>query len=127
MNNFDFFELEPEQFGQLPDYPSRQFWAAFHRDLKGVSQNPRPSERSQQRQQAHKKPPSVAAHKTKTWWAILGVQPNDSKNTIKVAYRRLAKKYHPDSGNMPDGEANEKMRSLNLAYETAKKCFAKQS
>ena len=32
----------------------------------------------------------------KDYYAILGVQPTDDLKTIKTAYRRLARKYHPD-------------------------------
>ena len=31
----------------------------------------------------------------KDYYAILGVQPTDDLKTIKTAYRRLARKYHP--------------------------------
>lgn len=30
------------------------------------------------------------------WWEVLQVEPNASDDEIKTAYRRLAKKYHPD-------------------------------
>jgi curved DNA-binding protein len=32
----------------------------------------------------------------KDYYAILGVKPTDDLKTIKTAYRRLARKYHPD-------------------------------
>lgn len=34
--------------------------------------------------------------KTKDYYAILGVSPNESANGIKAAFRRLAKSHHPD-------------------------------
>ena len=47
---------------------------------------------------------------------ILGVSPNASDDEIKNAYRRLAKKYHPDAN--PGSEyAAEKMREINAAYD----------
>jgi len=47
---------------------------------------------------------------------ILGVSPGDSDDEIKSAYRKLAKKYHPDAN--PGSEyAAEKMREINAAYE----------
>lgn len=47
---------------------------------------------------------------------ILGVSPNASDDEIKTAYRRLAKKYHPDAN--PGSEyAAEKMREINAAYD----------
>lgn len=33
----------------------------------------------------------------KDYYAILGVQPTDDLKTIKTAYRRTARKYHPTS------------------------------
>lgn len=32
----------------------------------------------------------------KDYYAIMGVKPTDDLKTIKTAYRRLARKYHPD-------------------------------
>ncbi len=47
---------------------------------------------------------------------ILGVSPNASDEEIKNAYRKLAKKYHPDAN--PGSEyAAEKMREINAAYD----------
>lgn len=52
----------------------------------------------------------------KSPYEILGVSPNDSDEDIKSAYRRLAKKYHPDAN--PGSEyAAEKMREINAAYD----------
>ena len=49
-------------------------------------------------------------------YQILGVSPSDSDDKIAQAYRKLAKKYHPDlnPGNL---EAERKMREVNAAYE----------
>lgn len=44
----------------------------------------------------------------KDYYAILGVQPTDDLKTIKTAYRRLARKYHPDVSKEPDAEARFK-------------------
>lgn len=41
----------------------------------------------------------------KDYYAILGVQPTDDLKTIKTAYRRLARKYHPDVSKENDAEA----------------------
>ena len=52
-------------------------------------------------------------------YKILGVSPDASDEEIKRAYRRLAKKYHPDL-NPGDAEAAKKMQQVNAAYEQIK-------
>ena len=52
-------------------------------------------------------------------YAVLGVDRNASDEEIKQAYRRLAKKYHPDL-NPGDKMAAEKMQEVNAAYEQIK-------
>ena len=52
-------------------------------------------------------------------YKILGVSPDASDEDIKRAYRRLAKKYHPDL-NPGDTEAARKMQEVNAAYEHIK-------
>ena len=49
-------------------------------------------------------------------YSVLGVSPDASEEEIKRAYRRLAKKYHPDL-NPGDAEAARKMQEVNAAYE----------
>lgn len=49
-------------------------------------------------------------------YAVLGVSPDASEEEIKRAYRRLAKKYHPDL-NPGDAQAAKKMQEINAAYE----------
>jgi hypothetical protein len=48
-------------------------------------------------------------------YTTLGVKPGDDRETIKQAYRTLARRYHPDTN--PDEDANEQMRKLNEAYD----------
>ena len=52
-------------------------------------------------------------------YKVLGVSPNATDDEIKQAYRRLAKKYHPDR-NPGDAEAARKMQEVNAAYEQIK-------
>ena len=52
-------------------------------------------------------------------YKVLGLEPNASDEEIKKAYRRLAKKYHPDL-NPGDAEAARKMKEVNAAYEQIK-------
>lgn len=48
-------------------------------------------------------------------YMLLGVVPGDDRETIKGAYRMLARRYHPDANSAPD--AHEQMQKLNEAYE----------
>ena len=52
-------------------------------------------------------------------YKVLGVSPDASDEEIKRAYRKLAKKYHPDL-NPGDQEAARKMQEINAAYEQIK-------
>jgi len=52
-------------------------------------------------------------------YKILGVSPDASDEQIKQAYRKLAKKYHPDL-NPGDEAAAQKMQQINAAYEQIK-------
>ena len=52
----------------------------------------------------------------KDYYAILGVSRNASENEIKQAYRRLARKYHPDV-NPGDKSAEARFKEINEAHE----------
>lgn len=49
-------------------------------------------------------------------YAVLGVSSTASKDELKRAYRKLARKYHPDVNKAPDAES--KMQAVTAAYET---------
>ena len=55
----------------------------------------------------------------KSPYDVLGVSPGASKEEVTKAYRRLAKKYHPDL-NPDDKAAEKKMSEINAAYEAIK-------
>lgn len=54
----------------------------------------------------------------KDYYAILGVDKKASQDAIKHAYRRLARKYHPDVSK--EANAEDKFKDLQEAYEVLK-------
>jgi curved DNA-binding protein len=54
----------------------------------------------------------------KDYYAIMGVAKNATPQDIKMAYRRLARQYHPDVSQSPDAE--EKFKELGQAYDVLK-------
>jgi len=54
----------------------------------------------------------------KDYYAVLGVDKKASQDDIKHAYRRLARKYHPDVSKEPNAE--EQFKNVQEAYEVLK-------
>jgi len=61
----------------------------------------------------------------KDYYEILGVSENASADDIKKAYRKLAKKYHPDA-NPGNSQAEENFKNVSEAYEVLSKTEKRQ-
>lgn len=53
----------------------------------------------------------------KDYYDLLGIEKDSTEEEIKIAYRKLAKKYHPDL-NKTDPQAKEKFIEVKEAYDT---------
>src|SRR5881394_4197560 len=51
---------------------------------------------------------------TKDFYSVLGIASNASQDEIKKAYRKLAKKFHPDA-NANDAKAGERFKEISEA------------
>jgi molecular chaperone DnaJ len=56
------------------------------------------------------------ATSTRDYYEVLGVKKTATQDEIKKAYRKLARKYHPDA-NPDDPKAEEKFKEVSSAYE----------
>ena len=56
-------------------------------------------------------------NKQKNFYQILEINEDANEEEIKIAFKRLAKKYHPDL-NKKDPHAKEKFIELKKAYDT---------
>ena len=55
----------------------------------------------------------------KDYYEILGVEKTANDEELKKAYRKMAKKYHPDANPDNKAEAEAKFKEVNEAYEEA--------
>jgi len=62
--------------------------------------------------------PHLSPVKYKDYYKILGVERGASEDEIKKAYRKLARKYHPDVSK--EANAKERFQEVGEAYETLK-------
>jgi molecular chaperone DnaJ len=58
----------------------------------------------------------MSSNKKRDYYEVLGIDKSASENDVKLAYRRLARKLHPDL-NKTDPKAKEKFIELQEAYE----------
>ena len=63
--------------------------------------------------------------KYQDYYQILGVPRHADEGEIKKAYRKLARKYHPDVNQGADSE--EKFKQVNEAYEVLKDADKRQA
>ena len=57
------------------------------------------------------------AEQKRDYYEVLEVSKTATDEELKKAYRRLAKKYHPDANPNNKAEAEAKFKELNEAYE----------
>ena len=62
----------------------------------------------------------MADKKPRDLYEILGINKNATDDEIKKAYKKLAKKYHPDLNPDDKKGAEEKMKEVNIAYNILK-------
>ena len=63
---------------------------------------------------------------TKDYYSILGVNRDVDEKTLKKAYRKLSKKYHPDI-NKDNPKAEEKFKDIAEAYDVLSNPQKKQN
>lgn len=69
----------------------------------------------------HRRFESGVIHTTRESFRILGVSSDADLETVRKAYRALAREFHPDVN--PDAAANQQMQAINLAYARIMRLF----
>lgn len=64
------------------------------------------------------RPNLPAQDKLQFAYTLLEIEQGASKDEARIAYRRLALYYHPDTSTLPKNEAEARFRELSEAYET---------
>ena len=91
--------------------PSKPEWVKFHEELEfGV----------EGRQYNTGKTQSYTV-RCDNWWDVLRCDINANWDEIKIAYRYIAKEYHPDTSLLSVEEATAQMQRVNAAFELAKR------
>jgi hypothetical protein len=62
--------------------------------------------------------PNAKPSRPPTYYDELGLHPAASEHDIRRAYRKLSKRYHPDTTTLPIAVATPKFQALNEAYAT---------
>lgn len=113
-------------------YPISGFWATAHFHQKqgqaDQSSQQRPFgdyfyQQQQQHQRPHSEPPRKHPRNLalRHFYQILGLTLHADEEEIRVAYRQLARQYHPDLNTAP--HAKERMQEINLAYREIMRQF----
>jgi hypothetical protein len=81
-------------------------------DFDGAFREPR---QAREEQKAESPRESTSRSTIRVYYKVLGVAMNADRETLRKAYRDLARRYHPDLNKSP--EALEKMQQINTAYD----------
>src|SRR6478736_52025 len=77
----------------------------------------RPPGRNKSKSERRRRPVSQREWIEKDFYKELGVSSHASADEIKKAYRKLARRYHPDA-NPGDAKAEERFKAIGEAYDT---------
>ncbi|ANZ75240.1 BA75_01873T0 [Komagataella pastoris] len=91
----------------------------YSRVEKVIQQQRQQRQQQQQQQQQFRQPPQQKVTPKNDYYKILGVSRDADEKTIKKAFRRKIKEFHPDKykGDLESHELEDKMAEINNAYE----------